>query len=55
MKYLKIVLDPIKIKGDEFDRETLQVDLYEKIISMCEAETLGWDIDLDETEEEDFD
>ena len=54
MKYLKIILDPIKIKGDPEDPETLQVDLYEKLQAMIEAETLTYYIDEDEDEDEDY-
>ena len=55
MKYLKIILDPnktLKLKGDPEDRETIQADLYEKLILMIEAEVLDWEID---EEEEDSD
>lgn len=55
MKYLKIILDPkktLKLKGDPEDRETLQCDLYEKLTAMIEAETLDWDIDEEEDDEE---
>jgi hypothetical protein len=54
MKYLKIILNPIKVKGDEDDQETLQQDIYEKLSAMIEAETLLWKID-DEEEDDDED
>lgn len=52
MKYLKVILDPIKLKGDEDDMETLQQDLYEKVSAMIEAETLTFTIDEDEDDED---
>lgn len=52
MKYLKIIVDPIKIKGDTDDLETLQNDLYEKIQAMIEAETLVWSIDEDDADDD---
>lgn len=54
MKYLKIILDPIKIKADPDDPETLQHDLYEKIQAMIEAETLSFSIDEEDDEDDDF-
>ncbi len=55
MKYLKIVIDPIKIKGDSEDPDQLQVDVYEKIQAMIEAETLSFSIDEDEEDsDEDY-
>ena len=54
MKYLKVLIDPIKIKGDPEDEETLRVDLYEKIQAMIEAETLHFTIDEEDAEDEDF-
>ena len=55
MKYLRIILDPIKIKGDPEDEDQLRVDLYEKITAMIEAETLTYYIDEDEEDsDEDF-
>ena len=55
MKYLKIILNPIKVKGEESDEETLQADLYEKISTMIENETLKWKIDDEEEGGEDDD
>lgn len=52
MKYLKIQIDTIKIKGDLDDPEQLQADLYEKIQAMIESETLAYST-LDEDEEDD--
>jgi hypothetical protein len=45
MKYLKVIIEPIKIKGDAEDPEQLQADLYERITAMIEAETLPFHID----------
>jgi hypothetical protein len=53
MKYLKILIDPIKIKGDPEDTDTLQADLYEKIQAMIESETLKWNIDEEDQDEDD--
>ena len=53
MKYLKINLDSIKLKGDVEDMETLQVDLYEKIQSQLDDESLSWSVDEDEEDEDD--
>lgn len=52
MKYLKINLAPVKVKGDLEDPETLQQNLYEKISTMIESETLKWEID-EEDEDDD--
>jgi len=54
MKYLRILLDPIKIKADPEDELQLQVDLYELIQTMIENETLGFTID-DEDDDSDED
>lgn len=54
MKYLKVVLEPIRLKGDPDDVSTLQADLYEKITAQIEAETLAWNID-DEEDDSDED
>ena len=54
MKYLKIMIDPIKLKGDPEDEDTLRADLYEKLTAMIEAETLSFYID-DEEEDDDVD
>jgi hypothetical protein len=54
MKYLKILIDPIKIKGDPEDPETLQADLYEKIQAMVESETLSFSIDEEEDDDDDY-
>ena len=55
MKYLRILIAPLKIKGDPTDRDQLQQDLFERIQTMIEDETLDWDIDEDESEDEDSD
>lgn len=52
MKYLKIILAPIKVKGDSEDMETLQADLYEKIATLIEEDKLKFEID-DEDDEDD--
>ena len=48
MKYLKIVIDPFKIKGDEEDEEQLMQDVLEKVAAMVESETLLFHIEEDE-------
>ena len=53
MRYLKIILQPIKLKGDPEDLETLQQDLFEKLQAMIEAETLTYEIDEEEDSDED--
>ncbi len=53
MKYLRILVDPIKIKGDPEDPEQLQVDFYEKLLAMIESETLSFTIDEDYTDDDD--
>lgn len=52
MKYLKIVVDAFKIKGDTEDPETLQADVYEKLQAMLESETLSFYVDEDDSEDE---
>ena len=54
MKYLKILIDPIKLKGDPEDTDQVQADLYEHLTAEIEACTLEWTID-DEADEEDED
>jgi len=55
MKYLKILLSPIKVKGDLDDMDTLQQDLYEKISALIESEDLKWELDPDsEDDDEDM-
>jgi hypothetical protein len=54
MRYLRILLDPIKLKGDPEDEEQLRHDIYEKLQALMEAEVLSYNIDEDE-EDEDFD
>lgn len=55
MKYLKIQIDPIMIKGSEEDEETLRVDLYERVQSMLDAETLTFVIvDEEDGGDEDY-
>jgi hypothetical protein len=53
MKYLKIILDPIKVKGNIDDPEQLQQDLYEKVQAMIEAETLSFTVDEEDEDDED--
>ena len=52
MRYLKILLGSIKVKGDLDDPETLQADIYEKVSTMIENETLKWEIDDEEDDED---
>jgi hypothetical protein len=54
MRYLKIVLEPIKIKGDPEDEQQLQADVYERLSAMIESETLAFSID-EEDEDDDGD
>lgn len=53
MKYLKILIDPIKIKGDPEDEETLRVDVYERVQAMIESEVLAFTIEDEEDSEDD--
>ena len=55
MKYLKIVIEPFRIKGDEEDPETLTQDVYEKISAMIESETLTYTIDEEDSDSEELD
>lgn len=52
MKYLKINLGSIKIKGDPEDEDTLKEDVYERVQAMLESETLSFSIDEDDEEED---
>ena len=52
MKYLRILIEPIKIKGDEEDPEQLQADVYERVAAMLESETLSFSIDESEDDDE---
>lgn len=52
MKLLTVWLNPISLKGDPEDEDTLRVDLYEKIQTMLDDETLGFTIDDEDSEEE---
>jgi hypothetical protein len=55
MKYLKIVIEPFKIKGDTEDPDTLQQDVYERISAMVESESLAFSVDEDyEDEDSDY-
>jgi hypothetical protein len=55
MKYVKIVVEPFKIKADLEDEETLKQDVYERVQSMLEAETLAYSVDEeDEDSDDDF-
>lgn len=55
MKYVKILLAPVKIKADLDDPETIQQELYEKISTLIESEDLKWEIDPeDENDDEDM-
>ena len=55
MKYLKIVIDPFKIKGDPQDEEQLTQDIYEKLQNLIESETLSFSIDFEEDSDDDLD
>ncbi len=57
MKYIKIFIKPFMIKGDLDDMDTLGHDVFEKVISMAEAETLDWypDEEGEEGDEDDSD
>lgn len=52
MKYLKIFIDPIRIKGCADDEDTLKEDVYERLQAMLEAETITFYIDEDESEDD---
>ena len=55
MKYLRILIEPFKIKGDEEDPDQLQADVYEKVQAMLESEVLAFSIDEgDEDSDEDY-
>ena len=54
MKYLKIDFPSLKIKGDPEDEETLQTDVYDRVMSMIESETLIFSIDEDELDEDEL-
>lgn len=52
MKYVKILIQPIEMKADLEDPDTLQQDLYEKLTAMVESETLAYEV-LEEEEDMD--
>lgn len=54
MKYLKIVIEPFKIKGDPEDEEQLRQDVYEKLQAMIESEVLSFSIDEDDEDDSDY-
>ena len=55
MKYLRILIDPIKVKGDLDDEEQLQADVYQKLTELIESEVLSFTVDEeDDSEELDF-
>ena len=54
MKYLKIVVEPFKIKGDLDDEDQLKQDVYERLMAAIEAETLAFSIDDEDDEDEDY-
>lgn len=54
MRYLKIVIEPFRIKGDLEDEETLTQDVYERIAAMLESETLAYSIDEDNEDDEEL-
>lgn len=53
MKYLKVLIDPILIKGDKDDLDTLKLDLYDKLTTMIEEESLSFVVDEDYEDDED--
>lgn len=53
MKYLKVLIDPILIKGDTDDLDTLKLDLYDKLTTMIEEESLSFVVDEDYEDDED--
>jgi len=53
MKYLKVVIEPFRIKGDPDDEDQLRQDIYEKLMAQMEAEVLNYYIDYDDEEEDD--
>jgi hypothetical protein len=52
MKFVKVIIKPIKIKCDPEDVDTLQQDLYEKVQSLLDLEELKWEIDEEESEDD---
>ena len=53
MKYLTILVDSIRVKGDVDDEDQLRADVYEKLQAMIEAETLTFQVDEENDDEED--
>ena len=53
MKYLKIILNPIKIKGNADDLEQLEQDVYEKVSTLIELGNLSFTIDDEEEDDSD--
>ena len=53
MKYLKVILAPIKMKGDVDDEETLRRDLYEKVQALIESGDLEFSVDEEDEDDED--
>jgi hypothetical protein len=52
MKYLKVVVE-FKVKSDEDeDPDQLQADIYEKVQSLLESETLSYRIEEDEEDDD---
>jgi len=54
MKYVTVLIQPIKIKADLEDLETLQQDLYEKLTAMIESEVLTFEVSEEEEDDEDY-
>ena len=52
MKYVKILLAPIKIKADLDDPESLQQEVFEKVSALIESEDLKFEIDEDQEDED---
>lgn len=53
MRYLKVDIQSLRVKGDTEDPDTLQEDIYEKLQAMIESETLTFTVDEDFEEDED--
>ena len=53
MRYLKVDIQSLHLKGDPEDYEQLMSDVYEKLQSLIESETLTFSIDEDFEEDED--
>lgn len=54
MKYLTILINPIRMKGDPDDIETIQADLNELLQSMIEDGSVPFSIQEDDEEEDEL-